>query len=435
MQRNLIRHACWGTCLLFAVGCTGCAPGKSGQAGNKKAEEREAKLGYAGTGTGVLSVIVSSLGESDSTLDDSGMYSSSGWSSVQAFSLDMGTGALALDAMTALGAPCPGTATTTTTGQFYLLPDVCTNQLTVAHLALTGQQPDGDASSTLGVEEISESPYPTDSAPLAVRSNNSGKFAYVLNHDGNSVGVYKAESLTGRLTLVANQPALYAPRAMAIHPSGHHVYVAGGDGGRAIAVFSADPMTGLLSKQALVYLHDDARALLTRRFTDPVTGASRTMLYAVTRSAVERFGISREFDMPRWLQAVRLPSDDQQAAALTKPGYLYVANRASIVALAMNPEDGSLAPVQGSPFRADTVDIDLWYTDGCQDWPSETGPATLSVATGLSGRFLFVSNRETMTLSSYAIDADLGTIAPLPWSPRRLGSRPTSVVVVGGAQT
>jgi len=66
--------------------------------------------------------------------------------------------------------------------------------------------------------------------------------------------------------------------------------------------------------------------------------------------------------------------------------------------------------------------------------PFAAGTFLASVAVDPSGRFAYVANNGSNTISGYTIDASTGVLTPLPGSPFAAGSGPTAVITSGTTQ-
>jgi len=105
------------------------------------------------------------------------------------------------------------------------------------------------------------------------------------------------------------------------------------------------------------------------------------------------------------------------ATTLTAQSFVYVANSGSInvsgsssvSAYTINPVNGVLTTVPGSPFAA--------------------GRAAFAVTVDPSGRFAYVTNNSSSTVSAYTIDPATGALAALPGSPFAAGNDPRNVAV------
>ena len=91
--------------------------------------------------------------------------------------------------------------------------------------------------------------------------------------------------------------------------------------------------------------------------------------------------------------------------------YLYVGPVGSngVAAYGIDPADGTLTPVSGSPFAA------------------ASGPSAAAVDP--YGKYLYVTNSNSNDISAYAIDPDSGALAPIAGLPFPTGSEPSSIAV------
>jgi 6-phosphogluconolactonase len=91
--------------------------------------------------------------------------------------------------------------------------------------------------------------------------------------------------------------------------------------------------------------------------------------------------------------------------------YLYLGPVGSngIAAYGIDPVDGTLTPISGSPFAA------------------SSGPSAAAVDP--YGKYLYVTNSNSNDISAYAIDPDSGALTPIAGSPFPTGSAPSSIAV------
>jgi 6-phosphogluconolactonase len=91
--------------------------------------------------------------------------------------------------------------------------------------------------------------------------------------------------------------------------------------------------------------------------------------------------------------------------------YLYVGPVGSngIAAYGIDPADGTLTPISGSPFAA--------------------GSSPSAAAVDPYGKYLYVTNSGSSDISAYAIDPGSGVLTPIAGSPFPTGSAPSSIAV------
>jgi DNA-binding beta-propeller fold protein YncE len=126
-------------------------------------------------------------------------------------------------------------------GQFMYVADSANNN--VHSLSI-------DASGALS--EVTGSPFPAGTAPVAVAVDNTGTFVYVSNSGSNNVSGYKASS--GALTAVSGSPfptqgtstiVATQPGFLLVDATNTFLYVAN-QGGRSVAGFGINTADGTL---------------------------------------------------------------------------------------------------------------------------------------------------------------------------------------------
>jgi len=222
----------------------------------------------------------------------------------------------------------------------------------------------------------------TPAFPTAVGVDPSGRFVITTSKSLGRIGVYRLEAETGTLTQVPGSPFQSVGRSpffIAFHPSGRYVYfVCRFDG---ILAFAFDSDSGALS---------------------PIDG------------------------MP-------YPSGKRPRSLVIHPSghFLYASNAYSntISAYAIDPATGKLTGLDGSPFPAgDIFPIDAELAMLAK-FPASAGGVPYYVAMHPSGRFLYVTNWLSGSLSAFRIDPDSGALSLLDGFPRTTGINPYAVAV------
>ena len=301
--------------------------------------------------------------------------------------------------------------------------------------------------------------------PAAMAADILGKFLFVVNKDSNSVSAFAINAASGALTMVAGSPWATppGPTGVAVEPSGRFVYVANsGDG--SLSVYSLDGGTGELSDIADIsspglcsgarslsveprglYLFETCSASdgVLSRSIDPDTGIpgnpsqyspgglslvvspygasppytslvdwhSFAFLVNPVDQLIKRFIVG---NLGELVSPESGPVSVNQGLAVDPfDRYLYAADSSAnnIQACAIDPSDGTLTTVPGSPWTA--------------------GTAPLGAAVDITGRFLYVVNRDTNTVSGFYINRPTGGLTPM--SPRTFatGNAPIAVLTVG----
>ncbi|MCF6256711.1 MAG: lactonase family protein [Gammaproteobacteria bacterium] len=216
--------------------------------------------------------------------------------------------------------------------------------------------------------------------PTAVGVDPSGRFVLTTSKSVGRIGVYRLDSETGALTQVSGSPFQSVGRSpffIAFHPSGQYVYfVCRFDG---ILAFAFDTESGALS---------------------PIDG------------------------MP-------YPSGKRTRSLVMHPSgrFLYAPNAYSnnISAYAIDSATGKLTDLDGSPFPAgDIFPIDAELAVLAK-FPVSAGGVPYYVAMHPSGRFLYVTNWLSSSLSAFRIDPDNGTLSLLEDFPLITGINPYAV--------
>ena len=225
-------------------------------------------------------------------------------------------------------------------------------------------------------------PVPAPAFPTAVGVHPSGRFVLTASKSISRIGVYRLDSGTGMLAQVPGSPFRSVGRSpffITFHPSGRYVYVATNFDG--VLAFNFDPDSGALS---------------------PIDG------------------------MP-------YPSGKRTRSLAVDPSghFLYAANSYSntISAYAIDPATGKLTELDGSPFPAGDiapVDSELALL---LKYPVSAGGVPYYVAAHPSGRFLYVTNWLSSSLSAFRIDPGSGTLSLLDGFPRITGINPYAVSI------
>lgn len=80
-----------------------------------------------------------------------------------------------------------------------------------------------------------------------------------------------------------------------------------------------------------------------------------------------------------------------------------------VAALSVDPASGALTPVPGSPYNV--------------------GSSPASVVTDPSGKFLYVGNRNSNTISGFSVNSTTGALTPMPGSPFPTGGQPFALLL------
>jgi len=248
--------------------------------------------------------------------------------------------------------------------------------------------------------------------------NAQSQFVYVVNQLSNNVSAYTLDASSGALTAVAGSPfgTGNGPNAAAIDGKGMFLYVANQNfpaGSGSISAYVINAASGVLIPIAgAPFVADGEPYGLT---VDP-TGkfAYITNVFSNSVSAYTIDAISGAVT-PAVGSPFATGGGEPEGVAVDPTGkFVYVPNSEtnSVSAFAINATSGTLTGVAGSPFATGTT-------------PQGVG----NVAFDPTGRFVYVSNQNSNTISAYSINATSGALTPIVGSPFATGSQPTAVAI------
>ncbi len=292
------------------------------------------------------------------------------------------------------------------------------------------------------------------------------RYAYVADLDSNAISMYTVDAATGQLQAGATPTSVASPTFVAIDPTGRYLYAANG-GSNRISIYSIDPGTGNLIGYAPIYAGMHPRSIVfdpsgqfvyvTNSDTNDISAfvlnsaggitptpllcgggsgcngnnfAAGTFPMAFAVSANGKFAYAVN-DNSSDISAYTLDAVSGALTAIpcgmgsvcngnnfltgTNPysisidpssQYAYVANANSnnISAFAINASTGALVPVVcGSG-------------NGCSGSNFASGNFPTFVTVAPSGKFVYVVNNGSDTLSAYAINAGTGALSLIPCS-------------------
>lgn len=195
-------------------------------------------------------------------------------------------------------------------------------------------------------------------SPVAVATDPLNRYAYVVNLDSNDVSAYAIDARTGTLTRVG--PAVTAgtaPRSVSVHPSGRYAYVAN-EGSDDISAYVISASNGAL-------LQINCAAGVGCNGANFAAGSSP---FPVIIDPAGRFAY-----------AVNAGSND-------------------ISAYTINAATGALTP------------IPCGGAAGCNGANFAAGTNPFGIAIDPAGRFVYVTNVNGNTVSTYGINASTGAL-------------------------
>jgi 6-phosphogluconolactonase len=251
-----------------------------------------------------------------------------------------------------------------------------------------------------------------------------GRFLYMAVYEGQIglLPVFAIDRNSGALTFVHWVPGPMGLDFIAFDPSGRFLFATGTHG--AVETLTVDSASGALTDSEYLSFQDS---------TSSPSAVSVDPLGRFVYVTYEEFS-----DTPPYQNMVIALSLDSKSGALSQIAspvaigatyaggppvgtvwlaphpsgkYLYAGPVASnhIAAYSIDPADGTLNPISGSPF------------------PVGNGPSAAAVDP--YGKYLYVTNSGSNDISAYAIDSDSGVLTPINGSPFPTGSAPSSIAV------
>jgi len=270
---------------------------------------------------------------------------------------------------------------------------------------------------------IAGSPFLSGCGGFGLTIAPSGKFGYVQQQNTDQITAFSINPSTGVPTAVSGSPFPLGGvngQHMAITPSGDFIYVVGANTPGTIVALSVNTTTGAVTPVTGSPFATGANPEFAT--VDP----NGTLLYVsnedsneVWTYAIAGNGALTVLNKARTQQSpLNLALAVGSASVIYTPKFAYVANQGSntiastISAYKINASSGKITGVSGSPFA-----------DG------GAGTFATSVTVDPSGRFGYVANAGTNSVSAYTINASTGALTAISGSPFAAGLNPTSVTV------
>ncbi len=269
--------------------------------------------------------------------------------------------------------------------------------------------------STGSFTQILGSPYPTGISPTAVLVHPSGKFAYIANAGEANISLFKIDK-SGALTEVTPRtPTGKNPAAMVINSAGNLLFVAN-TGSNTITAYSVDSASGALTASSA------APALTGFSPVRMATSPSGNFLYVAnqTSASISGFSIDSSGGLTPIPNSPTPVGRGPNWVALDPAGkFLYVASLldGNFSGFTVDSASGALTPMNGSPY-------------GITATTTTITPLT-SLVVDASGKYLYVTSQSGNNVYAFTIDANSGVptaIATSPAPPYAAGTAPSFIM-------
>jgi len=215
--------------------------------------------------------------------------------------------------------------------------------------------------------------------PSSIAVHPSNKYVFVTTQSNTELHIYSLDNDTGRLQEInALQAQVASPFAITFDQSGRFVYVAGRVSGNIMG-FSFDANTGKIKPISGM----------------PVSAQQRTRQFAVHPSG-------------KYLYAVNVYSDN-------------------VSAFKIDETTGMLSKVPGSPFSVGIAPIDMMLP--MNDIPQGISQGPYNIQIHPSGKFLYVPNWMSASVSAFKINPSTGSLELIKGSPFKSDPHPYDVVL------
>jgi 6-phosphogluconolactonase len=304
---------------------------------------------------------------------------------------------------------------------------------------------------TTGVHATIGTTNLTGASPHAIVAGGSydARFVFVANEDSNDVSAFAVDSATGELTPAPGSPypAGSKPAAMLWSAQGG-LYVANA-GSDSVTNYFFDPNSGGVWNLQPLTTNATGKGPASMVF-GPTNGG---VLFVANHGGSNDISV---FDfMLDPMPGSPFPAGGNPLSLALGAGgkFLYSANpdvtNPTISGFSVDPNDGALTPLAGSPFplpvsnyiASDQTGTYLYVTSGTNvvgyridamtgalaalaGFPVKTGADAYSITVDPTNQFLYVANDDAAHVSAYELDASSGALTPIAGSPLPAGSHP-----------
>ncbi|MDH4120576.1 MAG: beta-propeller fold lactonase family protein [Deltaproteobacteria bacterium] len=323
----------------------------------------------------------------------------------------------------------PSIITVDLTGKFAYVGNLSTNNVSAYSIAST----------TGALSAVTGSPFAAGLGAYGATVEPTGRFAYVANRNSNDVSAYSIDPTTGVLTQIDADPVAagiqnYAagtqPFSVAVDPTSQFAYVTNFTSNNMTA-FTIDPTSGVLKQIDADPLTAGIQnyAAGTGPYIVTVDPTGR-FTYVAGGSGVSAFTIAPTTGTLTAVTGSPFAAGTGPTSVAVDPSgkFAYVSNQASnnVSAFTIDPTTGVLTQIDADPVAV-----------GIQNFPAGTLPQSVTV--DYSGKYVYVSNSLSNNVSAYSIAPTTGVLTQIDADPLTAGIQnfptgtgPRTVTVWGG---
>jgi 6-phosphogluconolactonase (cycloisomerase 2 family) len=304
--------------------------------------------------------------------------------------------------------------------------------------------------------KMEDVPEKAGGIPYHMAMDPKGRFAMVVNWAAANVSVFRINAVNGKLTPVEGSPFFsgFNPHNVSMHPSGKFVFVAQWSSSE-IMVHALDAVTGRLSPVpgapfpsggvgpvAVKFNGDGSQAYVTHFESNDVAlfdideshGAMQLREVIKTRDAPWSLalapGKADKAPLPirlalsaqgqTGIELLELASHKVVAHAFTKSDAIAL-TRDGRFAYVLDNKSATMSVLSVDPVKG--------KLDAVPGSVIATGASPSDLMVDRNGWYAYVSNADDDTLSIYFLDKETGTPSPVRGSPVRTGKRPVAVTL------
>jgi 6-phosphogluconolactonase (cycloisomerase 2 family) len=240
----------------------------------------------------------------------------------------------------------------------------------------------------------------------SIAADPAGRFVFASGRYDGSVFVYQADTTTGNLRLVEENPTNGGSITVAIDPTSRYAYV--GEYLNQISAWKINPVSGALTPITSVDL--------------PPVGTN----YGYSVNVIDPLGRFVFAANATSISSLRI---DDASGALSNSAVLPLSG--GTIAMAVEPQGKYVYVLPGNGYQliAYAVDAQSGALTPASTILPLAGDTPTSIAIDPAGKFLYVSNAGSRDISAFAIDAASGALTALAGGPIAAKGTPSSITI------
>ena len=273
--------------------------------------------------------------------------------------------------------------------------------------------------STGALLEVAGSPFATGHTPYDLAVHPSGRFVYVPNSETNNVSAYAVDARTGALTSVGEAVASgLGPHSITLHPSGKFAYVGNTSNTSEIGSISG-------------YTIDAATGALSEIPGSPFSAGATPLTVTVDPSGRFAYATFLSGDGSR-IDRVVSYSINATTGALTSTGTAHTGFFPNVFTLEPSGRFAYVANSLSGSISVYSIDSSTGALTEVAGSPLNLAYAPFSLTVDTTGKFLYVPRTDNIGnyyIAVFSIDSSAGALSEIAGSPFAAGLNSTSLTV------